>query len=245
MNLQCARAQRRRIERADQRGAGALRHRVHAERAVARVDEALQQLEADAVLRPEPVERRPDRFGVRGDEMRRRATVRLGPDVVREARRAVVEHAGGALHRGAGGRDEARGQRGRTPRARIALEQHAVDAGVAQGQRRGQPAGAGADDRDRHLGAAVGHPLRAPDRWCHQAISSLRPRCSSSRRLGGVIRQSPCRVFGVPRPDGPAESSGNLRAARSAVRSRVVPAHHAVGRCRYCPRGLPITCPSS
>jgi hypothetical protein len=54
MNLQCARAQRRRIERADQRGAGALRHRVHAERAVARVDEALQQLEADAVLRPEP-----------------------------------------------------------------------------------------------------------------------------------------------------------------------------------------------
>ena len=75
---------------------------------------------------------------------------------------------------------------------------------------------------------------------CLRAVSD-----TPSRRLGGVIRQSPCRVFGVPRPDGPAESSGNLRAARSAVRSRVVPAHHAVGRCRYCPRGLPITCPSS
>ena len=88
--------------------------------------------------------------------------------------------------------NEAGGQRGRALRPRVALQQHAVDAGIAQRERGRQAAGAGADDGHRHRAA---------------------------RRRGG------------------------MRSARTDARSAV--SRQAVGRCRYSPRGLPITWPSS
>ena len=104
------------LQRRHQRHAGALRQRVHAAHRVAGVEKAVEQLERDAVTLLQRIERRCNCLGVCGHEVRRRAAMRLGLDVGGEACGAVVVHAGRALHRGAGGGDEARRQRGRALR---------------------------------------------------------------------------------------------------------------------------------
>ena len=102
-------------------------------------------------------------LGVRRDQVRRRAAVRLALDVGHEAFGAVVSHPCGALDARSRAGDEARAQRRAAPRRGVALEQHALDAGVAQHQRRSEPARASTDDGDRHVRRAIGHARRALD----------------------------------------------------------------------------------
>ena len=153
----CTGSLRGRVERRDQCSPGALRQRVHAAHRVARIEEAVEQLERETVATFERVDCRADGLGVRRNQVRRCAAVRLALDVGREAFDAVVGHPCGALDARSGGGDEAGAQCRAALRRGVALEQDALDAGIAQHQRGRQPARAGADDRHRHRRRAGRH----------------------------------------------------------------------------------------
>ncbi|MNI42439.1 hypothetical protein D3C73_967350 [compost metagenome] len=137
------------FQRGHQGHARTLRQGVHAARAVARVEKAVQHVESQAMAR-QHVHGRGRRAGIGGDQMRRGRAVGLGLDVSGETRR-VISDAGRALHGRPCRRNKPRRQRRRAAGRGVALDQYGFDAGLRQPQRGGQSAGARADDQHRHL----------------------------------------------------------------------------------------------
>ena len=126
-------------------------HGVHAPQAVAGVQKTVQHLQRDAVPPGQLVQCRADGLGVGLNQMRRCRAMRLGLNVLGKQRRAVAADASLALHAGGRRRDEARGQRGGAAGAGVALQQQAVQAGIAQRQRGDQTAGTGTNDGHRDM----------------------------------------------------------------------------------------------
>ena len=101
------RAGRRLLQSCHQAHARFFRYRVHALRAVAGVEKAVEQHQRYAVARLQRVDGRRDRLRVGGHQMARGSGMRFGLDVGSEAL-GTVGHAGCALHLGAGGGNETR-----------------------------------------------------------------------------------------------------------------------------------------
>ena len=139
---------------------------MHAPQAVAGVQKPVQHLQRDAVSLGQLVQCWPNGLRVGLNQMRRCSAMRLGLNVLGKQSRAVAADAGFALHAGARCRDKARGQRGRAARAGIALQQHAVQAGIAQHKCGDQAAGARADDGHGHVGGVGGRLARADGGYC-------------------------------------------------------------------------------
>ncbi len=149
-----------------QAGAGFFGHGVHAVPAVAGVEEIVQQHKVQPVAGLQGVDRRAYRLGIRRGQVRGRRAMSLGLDVCRKTLRAVF-NVFRLLHARVGCGHKARGQRGRAAGHGVALEHHAIDAGVAQHQRRGQAAGAGAHNRNRHMDRCVHAFSAANHGQCH------------------------------------------------------------------------------
>ena len=134
---------------------------MHAAHAVARVQKAVQHFKTDAVLL-QCVDSLPHRLRVSRHQMRRGVAMGFGLNVFGKQLRRVF-NAQRLLQARAGCRNEARGQGRRAGGHGIALEQHAVNAGIAQTNRCGQTAGTGTHHDHRHLRCVGRHAVCAHD----------------------------------------------------------------------------------
>ena len=179
------RARRRALEGGHQRGAGLFRHRVHAQCAVAGVQEPLDQHERHAVRVGEPFERRARCAADGFDHARVRLVVILAPDVGDHQRERVGDASLPLPARLAGG-NEPRRQGGRAGRRRVALEHEHLRARIARRQRGDEPAGARADDEHRRV------QVESPQLVDHDRHPLLLRRRRARRRSRRPSRRAHC-----------------------------------------------------
>ena len=141
---------RRTFQSRHQRSAGALGHRVHAAHPVAGVQKAVQHFKGDAVVRFQRINRLRHGLGISAHQMWRGVAMGFGLHVLRK-QGAGVFNAQRLLQARARCRDKARRQSRGAAGAGIALQQHALNAGVAQANGRAQTAGTRAHDGHWHM----------------------------------------------------------------------------------------------
>ena len=178
----------------EQRLAGALGHRMHAVATVAGIEEVGQHLPFQPVRVGEPVERRPDLAGGKGDQRLVGCPLGLGLDVGGKAPGVVVGYPRRALRGRRRRGNEAGGHRCGAGGRGVALHHHHLGAGIVSGQRRGEAAGACADHQYVCLDVGRGRDLPR-DRRCGghcRAAHLTRPRpAPAPRRRSAPAR--PCR----------------------------------------------------
>ncbi|MCY1167668.1 hypothetical protein D9M73_76360 [compost metagenome] len=131
-------------------GAGTLMHGMHAPHAVARVQKTFQYLKPYAVHLLQTVQRRPDGTRICMHQVRSGRTPGFCKNVSGKQGHTVV-NAFGLLDGGARCWNEPRGQRSGSAGRCIALQHHAVNARLTQGDGSHQAAGARAHNDHRHL----------------------------------------------------------------------------------------------
>src|SRR4051794_4181601 len=117
---------------------------MHPEAGLARIDEASDELEIDALNLDEPVDRGAGRVGHRPDHGRIILAMSLRGEVGREELRAIFD-ALLPLQACPGRWDKARRERRRSGRSRVTLQDDDLNALLAQGKGCHQTTGAGAD----------------------------------------------------------------------------------------------------
>ena len=168
--------------------AGAVRRAVHAQHRVARVEEALDELELDAVAVGEPLDRRSrgPRDGVDDPAVGR--ALRLAPDVRGEELRRILD-AERALEARTGGGDEGGRERGAAGGLGVPLEHQHLRAGLAHRQRGRQAARAGPDNDDGrpHTRTSPLPPAAPPPSPLQSSTPSIR-----GLQAAGTSRRTSC-----------------------------------------------------